>query len=152
MNLLFCRIGWMSNYAGNIDKDPIKNGGAFNKTNIGHEIYNFKSFNGKYYGYVEAGGTIHIERINKSIKSDYIDDVLVVWIATNPTKGGQYIVGWYKNARIYKEKKYLPNEESLKERITNGFIDYNIESQEAILLSESKRTKKKRRIKKKKIK
>lgn len=142
MNILFCRVGWMANYCGDIKNDPLKNGGSYNKTKTGHEIYNFKNFNNKYYGYVEPKGTIHIDRINKSTTEEYINNVLVVWIATNPIKGGQYIVGWYKNAKVYKNVQYLKESNELKKRIEEGFKDFNIESEYAFLLSESKRNKK----------
>ncbi|MCI9281276.1 MAG: hypothetical protein HFI49_03365, partial [Bacilli bacterium] len=53
MNILFCRIGWMANYSGDIKNDPIKNGGSYNLKNVGYEVYNFKNFGGKYYGFIE---------------------------------------------------------------------------------------------------
>jgi hypothetical protein len=31
-----------------------------------------------------------------------MSNVLVVWIATHPSAGGTYIVGWYKNANVFK--------------------------------------------------
>lgn len=142
MRVLFCKIGWMINYAGNVDKDPIKNGGSYNLKNNGYEIYNFKNFAGKYYGFIEPEGTIHIERIDKETKEDYLENVLVIWIATKPKTGGQYIVGWYKNAKVYRKMQELPNIESLKSRIAEGFNIYNIESNNAFLLSEANRTKK----------
>ncbi len=142
MNILFCRIGWMANYSGDIKNDPIKNGGSYNLKNVGYEVYNFKNFGGKYYGFIEPEGTIHLERIEKNNKDDYLDNVLVVWIATNPKKGGQYIVGWYKNAKVYRKMQELPNNEVLKKRIEEGFNIYNIESDNAFLLNESSRTKK----------
>ena len=64
MKIFYCRIGWMSSYRGCSTEKPI-NGGLYNKDNIGHEVYNYLGYNGRYYGFVESGGnsSIHIERL-----------------------------------------------------------------------------------------
>ena len=47
---------------------------------------------------------LHIERIDPLAKNrDSLDNVLVVFCAT-PKPGGSVIVGWYKNATVYRRR------------------------------------------------
>lgn len=101
--IIFCRIGWAEKYNG---KEKLRGGGEYNDENIGSEYLNFKSTKGKLYGFVQPSGGYHIaiEKIDKEYKDkDKIDNVLVIWFAREPVTGGQYIVGWYKNATVYRE-------------------------------------------------
>lgn len=107
IRILFANIGWMTHYRGYSQKDKIKGGGGHPNEDK-HEQYNFYPINGKCYGYVEppgrTGATLNINRIDNSIiKKETIDNVLVIWVATHPHNGGKYIVGWYKNATVYKD-------------------------------------------------
>lgn len=142
MRILYCRIGLMNSYKG-ILNDSIQNGGSYNKNNIGHEIYNFDRYNGTYYGFVQSkSNSININRIEDNISDEeYIDNVLVVWIATKET-GGQYVVGWYKNAVVYRNMQYIP-QEIISTRVKSKGSDYNeylITSKEATLVVPSKRS------------
>ncbi len=69
------------------------------------ELFNFKPYKGRCYGYVETGGKrLTIEKLGASRGSDRVENVLVVW--TSPElgeKGGDTIVGWYKNATVHRE-------------------------------------------------
>ena len=109
MKIIICNVAWMRKYEG-ISKDdyPI-NGGQFVEENgYGHEVLNFKK-QGKYaYGYVQAkNGTINIDRIDKKAKdTPFVDDVLVIWRAKS--KEGSVVVGWYKNARVYRYEQSPP--------------------------------------------
>ena len=90
--------------------DKPVNGGAYNKKQIRHEIYNYKSFNGMYFGYVQSvGDSIRIEKIGGNAKDDYVNNILVVWVSTKKS-GGQVIVGWYKNATVYRNHQKVPPE------------------------------------------
>lgn len=136
--VIFCKIGWMKNYQG-IMKDSISNGGAYNKDNIGHEIYNFKNYNGTYYGFVQStSNVINLNRVvdYSSDNLEYLDNVLVVFVATYAK--GPVIVGWYNNATVYRNIQQIPND-ILSQR--KDFNDYNIKSREAVLLPVEKRTK-----------
>lgn len=100
--------------------DKPYNGGSYvaNHTHVGEE-YNFKpiNFNGKKtcLGFVETKSTngsyandLHIEKIRgcENMKKDeYVDDVLVIWCATADTNEC-VIVGWYKNATVYRQVQY----------------------------------------------
>lgn len=135
MKVLFCRIGWCESYNGDINDKPV-GGGLYNNSNIGFEIHNFKKeCDNKYYGYVEVKGSINIEKIGSNSDGAFIDNVLVVWVSTNPKKGGQYIVGWYKDAIIYRDAKKIPANVKANRTITNANTDtYNIETEKAVLI------------------
>lgn len=139
MNVLFCNITWMKYYEGVTDDDKPKNGGAYIKENeYGGECYNFLDYNGKCHGFVQLYGNMNLELHFKDAKKNYesLKDVLVIWVATNDTKETR-IVGWYKNATIYRE-------EQLKQSFTHEEhnLYYSIEalSKDCYLLPEKQRT------------
>ena len=104
MRILFANIGWMTHYRGNSATDKIVGGGSY-RNDDKHEAYNFLPLNGKCYGYVQPvkWGEINLNRIDKECTDkNALKDVLVVWIAKHPSAGGTYIVGWYKNAQVYR--------------------------------------------------
>lgn len=140
MRVLFCRIGWAKFYCGDVNDKPI-NGGSYNKNqnNVGYETYNFKNYDGKYYGYVRIRRewTIHLERIeNCPKKQDELDGVLVIWLATKKS-GGEYIVGWYKDATVFRKYKTVPD--SICNNRLPGHCIYHISSNDAVLLDEKER-------------
>lgn len=108
--LVIFNIGWMKKYEG-LQADSIESTAEYiNQKNIGLEIYNFLPINGTMYGFVQPSGRanytdrqIKIERIGQINKSEsLIDGVLVAWVARHPEKGGSFLVGWYKNATVYR--------------------------------------------------
>jgi len=115
--IIFFNIGWMDFYQG-MDNDSVKGGGENNKTfGWGYEILNFKPFDKFYYGYVQPvisesetylSSRILIERLGASKVDPYINGVIVVWTATDPYHGGSYIIGWYKNATVYRTYQNPP--------------------------------------------
>nr|WP_279287010.1 DUF3883 domain-containing protein [Heliobacterium chlorum] len=48
-------------------------------------------------------GQIKIENLGARPKDSYIDDVFVIWLSRNPLLGGVRIIGWYKNARVFRK-------------------------------------------------
>ena len=101
MKLLLCNVAWMKWYNGITDDDWPINGGEFvEKNGYGHEVLNFQK-NGRYvYGYVQARkGTIDINRLDPN-SENYVDDVLIAWRAKSSE--GAVIIGWYKNARVFR--------------------------------------------------
>lgn len=104
--IIFCDIAWMKEYKGTSKDDIPRNGGKFVKENNDCcESTNFLDLNHKCYGFVEnRGQTIHIEKLDGKCKNkDSIDGVTVVWVATDGISCK--IVGWYKNATIYRHYK-----------------------------------------------
>ncbi len=137
MKVLFCNIAWMKYYRGASEDDcPINGGKYIDMHEDGGEVFNFTHFNRKYYGYVWGGGNIHIERLNGVRRDDdTTNDVLVVWMASDPKQTGVYIVGWYKNATVFRQMQELcVNVEEC--------YNYNIigKVSDGVLLSEKDRT------------
>lgn len=104
----------MEKYEGITDFDEIIGGGKYVRTHKeGGEIYNFLNRKGYCYGYVQpvnktenvSGGTINLKRLGASIDASSIVGVDVVLTATRPKEGGTYIIGWYKNATVFREKQ-----------------------------------------------
>lgn len=136
--ILFANIGWMIHYQGNTITDKIIGGGSYIDEDK-HEAYNFQNLKGYCYGFVHpvAAGFINLNRIDKSIPSncDYLDDVLVIWTAKNPEFGGTYIVGWYKNAKVYRTWQNISNS-----RRNNYCYNIKAKFQDCYLLSTDDRT------------
>lgn len=70
-----------------------------------HTQFNFRPFRGKYYGHVPGSKGSTLEKLGGKPGVNFIDGVIVVWIATNPDLKGKIIVGWYKNARVWHERR-----------------------------------------------
>lgn len=110
--VLFARVGWMRWYKGPQpdDEKPI-GGGKYNESNLGHEAFNFLPVNGRMLGYFQprlrkgSPSSINLQRIEPGCTSPSLDRVLVIFVARNPNSGGQYIIGWYKEARVHRRSQ-----------------------------------------------
>lgn len=92
MKILFVTVDWMKYYVGEGDEEK--------ETPLCG--YNFQYINGSYYGYGQALDTINIEAFEGvSPEDDKVEGVLVIWLAHNK-EGKRCIIGWYKNATVYK--------------------------------------------------
>lgn len=138
MTILFCNIGWMEKYDG-IDGDSIERGGSYNKTATGHEVCNFTNSGGHVYGYVQPTGQIKIEKLGANRKDEKIDGITVVWLA-GPASGGTAVVGWYKNATIFREPQELIHASSKHKK--NGITTFRIKAlwKDAFLLPSDNRS------------
>lgn len=140
--ILYCRVGWMNAYRGNAIERP-QGGGKYNINNIGHEVYNYLGYEGRYYGFVEPGllngatKNIAVEKLCGDKKSDSAENVLVVWLSTKPGQG-QYIVGWYEDATVYRELKNVP-QDAMSIRALKDHDFYNIYSEQVFLVEPEKR-------------
>jgi hypothetical protein len=113
--MIFFNIGWMNYYRGNTDEDPIKKGGQYvDENGHGYEIWNFLPFNGRMYGYVQPVGkgdyfsrSIDIDKLGAP-KQNSVDNVLSVWLASHPEKGGTWVIGWYENSTVYRIYQEAP--------------------------------------------
>lgn len=112
--IVFFNTGWMDSYAGiQHNHDPIIGGGAHNREQgWGGEIFNFKPYRGQYYGFVRTthGGNIKLEKLGAAKSAIQLDNVTVVWTALRPKAegGGTYVVGWYKNATVFRAERSRP--------------------------------------------
>ncbi len=110
-DILFCNIGWMSRYEGLKGRpDKIVGGGQYVTDNeTGHEVCNFLACgDGFVYGHVETiqgkkDRKIRIETLGGS--GDYVKGIDVIWTATDPDEGGRRIVGWYRNATVFRQRQ-----------------------------------------------
>jgi len=135
--MIFFNTGWMENYQG-LEDDSIAGGGSFvqryNESRDADsyppcEIYNFHPYEGYMYGFVRiAAGSIRIERLGASRSDDFIDGVLVVWVAKSPSDG-TVIIGWFKNATVYRDCQ-LPPEGSRRKREGRPEWGYRVSAKE----------------------
>lgn len=88
---------------------------------FGYEIFNFSEVDGRCYGYVEITPrkgrprTIDIKKLGGSRSATSVDGVLVVWTAPCRDGRGREVVGWYRNATLYREL-IRPSENVRRER------------------------------------
>ena len=134
MKILFCRIGWCKYYNGDRKDKPMR-GGSYNKEKLGHEIYNFKDYNGRYYGFVYS--TIDIATNFGEEDNIKTENVLVVWVSSHKS-GGSVIIGWYNNATVYRNFQAVPDD-VMSERSMKKYNSYIISSDDAVLLPENER-------------
>ena len=117
--MLICRTTWMKEYRGITEEDkPVGGGSYVDENNDAFEKYNFlPQPDGLIHGFVETkyskghtadarhANSIHIERIDASaLKKDRIENVRVVFVSFNPDVGKTFIVGWYDNATVYRNR------------------------------------------------
>ncbi|MHB1493863.1 MAG: protein NO VEIN domain-containing protein [Acidithiobacillus sp.] len=130
MNIILCRTGWMNYYRGFLDNDQLINGGRYVDTNkTGHEIFNFNSVNNMFYGNVQTthDGSIKLQRISARLGVNAVaaENVLVIWCATAP-RGGTVVVGWYKNAEVFRDYQVLPSSADFADYYANDITAYRI--------------------------
>ena len=97
-------IGWMRRYRGQTASDRIFNGGQYvDENDTGGEIKNFLPRNGRCRGFVQLPGrSMNMQRLGTSAQAKWLDGVTVVFSATRP-EGGGVVIGWYRNARVWRE-------------------------------------------------
>lgn len=141
MSVLFCNIGWMERYQGLNVGDQIIGGGSYVRDEgRGNEICNFTPYMNTFYGYVRsAGKQIDIDRIGAKPNDNSVSGVTVIWTATRPT-GGTAVVGWYKNATVFRDYQKFSSAPSIQSQ--NKISGYRITalSNQAVLLPVDERT------------
>ena len=114
MPLVLFNICWMQHYRGQTPDDPIHGGGAYpDEHGHGFEVENFLPIGGWYYGHGEPprSGVINLKRVDPGVgdAAEYLDGVTVVFVATRPDEGGRVVVGWYRNARVWRNLRQRPS-------------------------------------------
>ncbi len=107
--IIFLRIAWMTDYKGKTRYDIPEGAGSYvDENQDGGEVNNFRSINGKHYGFVrvQRDANIHIEKIGAESADESVEGITIVFFSKNP-EGGQFVVGWYKNAMLYKSVQHL---------------------------------------------
>ncbi|MEA2875562.1 MAG: hypothetical protein QOF14_758 [Hyphomicrobiales bacterium] len=139
MPLLVCHIGWMAAYEGQVGQpDQIVGGGAWvRKHKDGGETCNFlKCDNGYVYGHVETvkgnlDRPISIEMLGAKPNAAFVDNVDVVWTATDPKRKGRWVVGWYRDARVYRDRVQFDKLPSAQHRLEKHKQSYRIRTRGA---------------------
>lgn len=143
--ILFCNMSYMQSYDNSVDDNPVNGGSYPEKEKDAWEKFNFQECeDGFYRGFVETKSNLgyeqaiktnifnklHIERIDPAYKKeDKIDNVLVI-LCAKPKNGKNVIIGWYKNAIVYRDRQMY-----------NGrFFNLQARIEESVLLEEDKRT------------
>lgn len=84
--------------------------------------YNFQYIDGKYYGYGQALDTLPIEQFEGvALEDEQTDNVLVVYLAHNKD-GRRCIVGWYKDATVYRHAQTETTLDSERLNLTYSFV------------------------------
>lgn len=114
-----------------IKGDKITGGGKHvDNEGWGGEMFNFKEFENKVYGYVQPKldrkyqnpSTITLEKLGGLETDEKLNNVTVIWTATDPDNRGTYIIGWYKNATVYRYEQ--PSPKNSKRKYKNIAITY----------------------------
>lgn len=127
---LFCNIAWMKHYDGRTPNDPPLGGGGFPRREgyCGEECNFVHCDNGMVYGHFETiknelDRDVRIERLGASKSDEFVDGVTVVWTAPCEGNDPRTVVGWYKNARVYRRRQHylreLPSQKHLSADIDN---------------------------------
>jgi hypothetical protein len=104
--MIYFNIGWMKNYAGTAQDDPtIGAHGYLNTHPHGAESWNFlPTPEGMMRGYRPPGDRerTNINRMGATNAQTMVNGALVIWLAKEPESGRTLIVGWYRNANVFR--------------------------------------------------
>ena len=109
MPLVLFHGGWMRLYRGQTPSDPIVRGGRHvEEYGHGYEVENFLPLDSRCYAHVN-NNSIDLTSLDSGVEAgaEYLDGVTVVFVATQP-EGGRVVVGWYRNARVWREPRPRP--------------------------------------------
>jgi len=116
----------MKHYRGVTEDDIPKGAGSYVKENEdGGEVLNFYPVRGSYYGYarVSRGRSLDLGHFGANEEEEFMDNITIILFARNPETGGQFIVGWYKKARLFRSVQLTNNLEfNFKTAVKNGFL------------------------------
>jgi len=153
--ILFCNVAPMKYYQGPEDEALLKGGKYIQEHGVGFELFNFKELDGKFFGFVQppTGGMklpnelagenkhkyakININKLGATKHDDKIEDITIVWVATHKSRG-RSLVGWYKNATVYRTQQEIEDKRRLfednqgSENIASYYIVANVD--DSILL------------------
>ena len=145
--MIFLRITWMTRYQGIVSGDTPVGGGAYvTEHGFGHEIFNFHPFQGAMYGYGQPPGRkdkwadarINLTRLGAGADDKSVPGVLAVWVATSPT-GGAFVVGWYKNATVFRDWQPPPAGSARKHAGVDCGYYVTAKSEDAVILPPDER-------------
>lgn len=106
--VIYFNVGWMKAYRGPTADERTQGAHAYLKQHrYGAESFNFLEVDGRVGGYRPGHRQgIRIERLGAGSRDERVDGILAVWMAKEPVSGSTRIVGWYKNATVYRQSRY----------------------------------------------
>jgi hypothetical protein len=126
--MIYFNIGWMEHYAGPSPDDLTIGAHRYlGSHDHGAECYNFLAdSDGILRGYRPPGGRarIDLKRLGAAASDISMDGVLVIWLAREPGTGRTLIVGWYRDATVYRQAQ--PGSVD----INGEKIEYSVEARE----------------------
>lgn len=150
--IIFARIAEMKYYRGITNHDKPYGGGSYvSNTGMAHECYNFAPVedvvSSKKFclGFAMASGTtgqIHIEKLNGCEalkKEDRIEGAIVVFCATSPGSKTMRVVGFYKNATIYRNLQEIEFNTTMEDEIYCQNFSFMAEKKDCVLLPYTER-------------
>lgn len=112
--IIYFNVGWMESYAGISPSDQTKGAHGYLKEHAhGAEAFNFQpTSTGTMQGYRPPGTRQRtgIDAIGALPGAPSVSGVLVVWLAKEPATKRTMVVGWYRNATVYREAIELATE------------------------------------------
>lgn len=108
--MVFFNVGWMDEYRGlNPAERTLGNHGFLKEHQHGFESFNFLEVDGVVRGYRPGHeADLRIDRIGAARGDPAARGVLVVWLAREPRSGQTLVVGWYRDATVYRSSQYGP--------------------------------------------
>jgi len=108
--IVLAKVAWMNDYQGYKKSDPQHSFAKHYKTHDeGGESNNFKNRGGKVYGYTPLMSA-EISKLGASNEDKTVQGVTVVFCAPHPEEKRTCVVGWYKNATVYRSAKRIYND------------------------------------------
>lgn len=120
MTILFCKAAWLIHYCGEIEPDYATDDNE-------KFLYHFQDYNGYCYG-----------RMNEilQIPEESREGVTIVWIAQDEFQEEPVIIGWYKDATIFREEQWEPDKYAIGRELR---YHARTKSIDAVLLPEDQR-------------
>ena len=135
MTVLLLNIPFYEKYSG-IEDNSLNTYDKFFKEKKGNnpEIYNFQDYNGYCYGYISAkDGIVDLSKIKfTNDESLLFENCLVIWVCKNTCENNYKLIGWYKNANVF---KYLQKKISYPSVGRDLYFNIKSKSKDAFLLN-----------------
>ena len=101
--ILYANIGWMIDYGGAFPDDrTIGAFGWLKDHDHGAESFNFAASSGKLFGYISGFKGVGVGNLGASRDAEFVEGVTVIWMATDPNSKRKLIVGWYRDATVFR--------------------------------------------------
>lgn len=138
MPVLFCNVSWMKRYAGRDANDPPLGGGSFPQTQgyCGEECNFVPCEDGFVYGHFETlknhfDRQVRLERLGAGKRDELLDGVDIVWTAPWEGNDPRVVVGWSRNARLYRWRQHFetgyPSDRHREAEIDNYRVKARVE-------------------------